>query len=248
MIRVKDVHDAGVLLGFALQPKKRPTPGGEYRRALDRYRTESDFREAVDALMDGLDMRVIADSDYGLMLGVQPESPFAFRMQDLPNIAEPNLRLVAGLVVMGLAAYAYPTQQALDEQIARTVQRIEFEAWLRRACQRLADEEANGQPQPDDRLDRAYRTYLDMPAVTTGGHGRGKNRLIRDCTTYWVNKITGWLIDQGMAQEATTGTGVQAINLTERFRVHVAHMASESAYLTLARLRADDQPTEGDAA
>lgn len=241
MSTLADMRDMGLLFGYALQPRRRPNAGSEYRRLLDRYRSEIELRAAFDAFLGGLEMRVISDSEYGLMLGVQPESPFAFRMQDLPNITDPNLRLVAGLVVMGLAAYAYPTQQALDEQIARTVQRTEFEAWLRRACQRLADEDSAGNVTPDQRLSRAYRVYLDMPAVVTGGHGRGKNRLIKDCTSYWVNKMADWLIEQGMAQEAVTGTGVAAINLTERFRVHVARMAGEAAYGTLAGLRAEDR-------
>ena len=54
MLAATDHTDLGSLLAFALQPTQRPGRSPEYRRVLGRYRTESEFRVATDAVLHGL--------------------------------------------------------------------------------------------------------------------------------------------------------------------------------------------------
>ena len=228
-----DHTDIGTLLAYALQPTQRPGRSQEYRRVLARYRTESDFRIATDAVLHGLHARVLSDGDFGLVLGVSPESPFAFRVSDMPNAATRTGRLMAGLVLVGVAAYAYPTPADLEDERIRRVPDVEFEQWMRSACEQMQVRDAAGEPVPDDGLDEAWRAYHEMPSTLVGDKGRASGRLSPKCTLYWVRNVLGWLVEQGMARaDGTGGTWM----LTERFRIQVKDMASEPAYTFLADL------------
>jgi len=228
-----DHTDIGTLIAYALQPTQRPGRSQEYRRVLGRYRTESDFRIATDAVLHGLHTRVLSDGDFGLVLGVSPESPFAFRVSDMPNAATRIGRLMAGLVLVGVAAYTYPTPADLEEERIRRVADVEFEPWMRAMCERMRAHDAAGEPVPDDGLDEAWRAYHEMPSTLVGDKGRASGRLSPKCTLYWVRNILGWLVEQGMARaDSAGGTWM----LTERFRIQVKDMASEPAYTFLAEI------------
>lgn len=228
-----DHTDIGTLIAYAVQPTQRPGRSQEYRRVLGRYRTESDFRLATDAVLHGLHARVLSDGDFGLVLGVGPESPFAFRVADMPNTGSRIGRLMAGLVLVGLAAFAYPSPADLEEERIRRVADVEFEQWMRAVCERMQKHDAAGEPVPDDGLDEAWRAYHEMPSTLVGDKGRGSGRLSPKCTLYWIRNVLGWLVEQGMARaDSTGGTWM----LTERFRVQVKDMASEPAYTFLAEI------------
>jgi hypothetical protein len=83
MLTANDHDDLGTLLRYALQPTQRPGQNPEYKRVLARYRSEGEFKTATDAVLHGLGARALADGDFGLVLGVDSESPFAFRMSDM---------------------------------------------------------------------------------------------------------------------------------------------------------------------
>lgn len=247
MLTQSDHTDVGALLGFALQPTLRPGRSPEYRRVLARYRTEPDFKTAMDAVLLGLSVQVLADGDMGLVLGVQPESPFAFHYSDVPKTQTREGRLLAGLVLVGVAAFAYPTPEDLDSDRIRHVADIDFENWLRSACERLRVQDAAGEVIPEEGLDQAWREYVNMPVRMVGDRGRGANRLSSKCTLYWVRTIMGWLEDQGMARPNQTA-GDNHWTLTERFRAHVRDLASEHAYTALAQIARDhtrDRDTAG---
>ena len=187
----------------------------------------------TNAILHGLHACVLSDGDFGLVLGVSPESPFVFRVSDIPHAATRTGRLMAGLVLVGVAAYAYPTPSELDEDRIRRVADVEFEQWLRAACERMQVHDAAGEPVPDEGLDEAWRAYHEMPSTLVGDKGRGAGRLSPKCTLYWVRNILGWLVEQGMARaDGAGGTWT----LTERFRIQVKDMASEPAYTFLAEV------------
>ncbi|MFC1421109.1 hypothetical protein [Streptacidiphilus cavernicola] len=234
-----DHIDLGTLIGFALQPTQRPGRSAEYRRLLGRYRAEPDFRTATDAVLHGLSCRALSDGDFGLVLGVEPESPFAFRVADMPNAGSRNNRLLAGLLLVGVAAYAYPSPAELDEDRIRRVPDTEFEQWMRSMCERLQATDAAGEVIPEEGLDQAWRVYHEMPPSLVGERGRGSGRLSPKCTLYWVRNILGWLTEQGMARpDGADGVWM----LTERFRIQIKDMASEPAYTFLAAMARGQHP------
>jgi hypothetical protein len=240
MITTADHTDLGLLLSYALQPTQRPGRNPEYRRVLARYRTEVDFRTALDAVLVGLDAKVLSDSELGFVLGIEAKSPFAFRYTDMSRTETREGRLLAGLTLVGIAAWAYPTPADLEDDRIRRVPDVDFESWLRATCGRLRNTDAAGEVIPDQGLDAAWRIYVNLPSTRVGDRGAGAGRLSPKCTLYWVRNVLGWLTEQGMARADTTGSE-NTWTLTERFRAHVKDMAGGRAYTYLAaRGRADD--------
>ena len=227
-----DHTDIGTLAAWALRPAQRPGRNPDYQRVLTRYRTEPDFKAATNAVLHGLGAQVLSDGDFGLILGVVPESPLAFRISDMPHAGRPENKILAGLILTGLVAYAFPSATELGDDRVRHVSARDFDAWLRDLCERLRSADAAGEVIPEEGLDAAWRIYLDMPSVHTGEHGR---RLTSRCTRYWVQAILTWLTGQGMARPDDPAE--DAWTLTERFRVHAREIALEHAYTFVTGLR-----------
>lgn len=229
-----DHADIGVLLAWALRPAQRPGRNPEYQRVLARYRTELDFKSAANAVLHGLGTQVLSDGDFGLILGIAPESPFAFRVSDMPSVTMPEHKLLAGLILTGLVAFAYPSAQELEDDRVRHISARDFDAWVRDLCQRLRSHDAAGEIIPEDGLDAAWRIYLEMPSVHKGEGGRSLGRLTSRCTRFWIHAIMTWLTGQGMAR--SDGPDEETWTLTERFRVHAREVAMERAYSFIAEL------------
>jgi hypothetical protein len=85
-----DHADIGTLLAWALRPAQRPGRNPEYQRVLARYRTEHEFKSAADAVLYGLGAEPLSAGDFGLILGIAPESPLAFRVSDMPSVSKPR--------------------------------------------------------------------------------------------------------------------------------------------------------------
>ncbi len=230
-----DHADIGTLVAWSLRPAQRPGRNPDYQRVLSRYRTELGFKTATNAVLHGLGAEVLSDGDFGLILGVMPESPLAFRISDMPNTGKPENKILAGLILTGLVAFAYPSAQELEDDRVRHITGRDFDAWLRELCERLRSHDAAGEIIPEEGLDAAWRIYLDMPSVHCGEQGRSLGKLTSKCTRYWVQAMLTWLIGQGMARPDASLD--DAWTLTERFRVHAKEIALEHAYTFLAELR-----------
>jgi len=240
-----DHTDIGILLGWALRPVQRPGRNPEYQRVLNRYRTELSFKTATNAVLHGLGAQVLSDGDFGLIIGVAPESPLAFRLSDLPNVARPEHKILLGLVLTGLVAFAFPSAEELEDDRVRRVPARDLETWLRELCERLQVHDAAGEIIPEEGLDAAWRVYLSMPPVLYGEQGRGLGKLSAKCTLYWIQSVLTWLTNQGMARADSSEDC--AWTLTERFRVHARELALERAYGYITGLdRAADGSSEMD--
>lgn len=238
-----DHTDIGALVAWALRPGQRPGRNPEYQRILGRYRTELDFKSAANAVLHGLGAQVLSDGDFGLILGIDPESPFAFRVSDMPSVSKPDHKLLVGLILTGLVAFAYPSAQELEDDRVRYVSARDFDAWLRDLCEGLRSHDAAGEIIPEDGLSAAWRVYLDMPSVHYGEAGRSLGRLTSKCTRFWIQTVLGWLTGQGMARGDSSAA--DAWTLTERFRVHAREVALERAYSFIADIeRQSSAPSE----
>lgn len=237
-----DLADVGVLIGYALRPKLRPSPESDYRALLGRYRSDSEFRSAVDSVLDGLDTRVLSDSDFGLVLGVRRESVFAYRLSDLPNVTGVVDRLLVGLVSVAIAAYAFPTPADFDDDRIRWVSVDETERFIREICDRFkrSPEQA---PTDDTALDEAWRAYDRLSPGYKADKGKGRARRSPASSTYWVAHVLSWMVDQGLARAAPS-RGTEAFQLLERFRVQAGDLAGNATYEVLASVRRDDPEHE----
>lgn len=242
-----DHTDIGTLVAWALRPAQRPGRNPDYQRVLSRYRTELSFKTAANAVLHGLGAQVLSDGDFGLILGVTPESPLAFRISDMPNTGKPENKILVGLILTGLVAFAYPSAQELEDDRVRHISARDLDTWLRERCEELRSHDAAGEIIPEEGLDAAWRIYLDMPSVHYGEQGRSLGKLTSKCTRYWVQSILTWLTGQGMARPDVSADS--AWTLTERFRVHAREIALEHAYTFIADLhRKADLPPGGNSA
>lgn len=225
-----DVRAAGELIAFGLARCARPVDGSDYRRLLDRYRTDLRFADVVDTVAEGLGLDVLGTPRSGLVLAPHPTGPFATRLADL-RVGGTHDRLVAGLVLLALAAYAYPNDVDLDDTETRLVDVVKIDAFLRAAIDGLA-----GLSGPDGsqaaQARTAARVYADLPTLVL----TATRRRASGCSLKYIESVCGWLVEQGAAREARS-LGPDVYQLTDRFRLLVADSAGSEALDVLRAAR-----------
>ena len=236
-----DTTAAARLLQYAATPSMRPTPESDYRALLDRYRTDAEFAEGVVAAADGLGLYVHATSPLGLIVTGDRDGPFRVTLDNsgLPLRASPagtrlQDRLLFGLVLVGVAAYAYPNGEALTETTAPTVRAADLNRFLTRNAETLGTlAGADGVSVVDAQLGDAARRWLDLPEVLPSE--RGGNR--RDCQRRYITDLLSWLVSAGRARREPSLADERgdAYRLNDRFRIGIAETAETLAYSMLAR-------------
>lgn len=223
-----DAADAGSLLALGLTGRV-PSEGSEYARVLARYGEETPFRELVDAFATGLGLVVVRALPTGLVLAGQPGSPFGFRLSDL-GLATADQQLF-GLVLLGIAALAYPTEAHLDAPAAQIVSVDRVERFMRASVERLrttSEDEAS----VDAWIASAARLYDGRPAFIPT---KVEKRAAKGCTQRTIEDVFGWLVTQKMARVGA-GLGPNTFLLTDRFRVMVGDIAGPAAMEVLMEI------------
>lgn len=237
MIDPREATDAGALISYGLTGRV-PTEGAEYGRLYDRYKTDPTFHALVDGVASGLGLIIIGTPLTGIILTARPGSPFDLRMSDLPG-GDRDERLVLGLVLLGIAAYAYPKPEDLDvaEPVIVTIGAVE--RLMRAAIAPLAKLEA-----VDGSIESyaasAAAAYERMPGLLVTDRGARR----RHCTEGVIEVAFRLLIEQKMAREGPRH-GVDAYVLTDRFRISVGEVAGSDALEALMAVSAEHRATEG---
>lgn len=242
-MNLTDVGDAASLLRFALVPKQRPTPDSPYRSLLDRYRSDAEFAEVVARIAGGLGLRVHLPTQLGLLLTGAPDGPFALTLDNsgLPRRTGPKQlqdRYCFGLVMVALAAYAYPNGEALLDAGSPSVRTAELQRFLTRHA-RAAAEQADTAEKPRSRqLGEAARLWLDLPEVPVNDGGRS-----RDNRRYYVHTLLNYLVDNGRARRETVldDERGEVYQLNDRFRIGLAEVTQDAVYALLAEARRADE-------
>jgi hypothetical protein len=234
MTATPDATDAGALIALGLAGRA-PSEGSDYGRIYERFRTDPVFKELVEAVATGLGLWVVGAPPSGIVLAAQPGSPFAFRLSDLGLGAEDQQ--VFGLVLLGLAALAYPTEAHLDATSAQIVSVERVERFLRTAIAPLRSLEAF-EGSFEAWTASAARVYDSRPAfVPTPKEKRAAKR----CTQWSVEQVFDWLLRQKLAREAGRAYGPGRFFLTDRFRVMVGELAGSSALEALRSLGREER-------
>ncbi|HMC39020.1 MAG TPA: hypothetical protein VKI19_05105, partial [Acidimicrobiales bacterium] len=114
-----DAAKASRLVAYALNAKERPRPDSEYRALLARYQTDQAFADLVETIAENMTLHVRAATPLGLVVAGDPDGPFAVTLDNsgLPirpdRAARRTDRLCFALVLVALAAYAYPNGENL---------------------------------------------------------------------------------------------------------------------------------------
>jgi hypothetical protein len=199
----------------------------------------------VIAIAEGLGLYVHAVSPVGLIVTGDSDGPFRVTLDNsgLPLRAGPAAsrlqdRLLCGLVLVAIAAYAYPTGESLVETTTPTVRDGDLNRFLTRKAGALAAlAGADGVDEQDAQLGDAARRWLDLPEVLPAERGGYK----RDCQRRYVTDVLTWLVTAGRARRepSLSDERGQAYTLNDRFRIGIADTAETLAYQILAR--ADDE-------
>lgn len=227
MIDTRDAHDAAALVAYALGGRI-PSDGSEYGGLLARYRGEVEFALLVDAIASGLRLDVLGNPRTGLVLAPADGSVFDIRLGDL-RPKDPDDRLVFGLVLLGVAALAYPNEEELDvEGVARPISIERVERFMRAAVAPLAAAEAEAES-IEAFAASAARAYDTMPPIIRTA---GKGQLAKGCTTKVIRDVFDLLVEQKMARLAER-YGANTYTLNDRFRIGVREVAGSAALDTL---------------
>jgi hypothetical protein len=239
MIRLDDATAAATLLRFVLQGRPL-TDGSDYGLLYRQYRTDATFRELVDAVASGLGLVVLGSPPTGMVLSPNEGSPFDFRLTDLRPSWTADERLVAGLVLLGIAALKYPREEDLDEVGSPKILSIDqVEKFMRDAIKPIAATEAEV-GSIESYAASAAEAYERMPGVLrTEKKGQRK----RGCTTKVVADVFDLLAEQKLARPAPR-YGKDAYVLTDRFRVQVGTIAGSEALKTMRGLAPAHQAVE----
>ncbi|HZM81700.1 MAG TPA: hypothetical protein VFC19_38765 [Candidatus Limnocylindrales bacterium] len=248
----RDMTAAARLLRYAVTVSLRPTSGSEYRALLDRYRTDVEFAEGVVAIADGWGLDVRAATPLGLIVTGDGDSPFRITLDNsgLPLRASPAAaklqdRLLFGLVLVAVAAYAYPAGESLTETTTPTVRPAELNRFITRKADALRElAKAERVDEIDAQLGEAARMWLELPEILPVERGSG---LRKECQRRYVNDVLNWLVEAGRARReaAMSDERGQAYTLNDRFRIGLAETADTLAYGILATDTADDSVREG---
>lgn len=189
-------------------------------------------------IADGLGLDLRMPSQLGLIMAGHADSPFAVTLDNcgLPIRTGPKRlqdRRCFGLVLVALAAYAYPNGESLIDPTNPTVRAAELERFLDR--QIAVIQELTEQPgdELDGQLGAAAGDWLDLPSVLPAERGG----LRRDCRRDYVQKTLEFLVAQGRARREPTldDEHGRAYALNDRFRIGMAETVESVVFESLAR-------------
>jgi hypothetical protein len=235
-----DAYQAGRLLALALDHTARP--GGrepDYERLLNRWRTDTAFNELVGSVAAGLGLYVLGAGAQGLVVSGDYDGPFAVDLDAVAAVrasSKATDRLLAGLVLIATAAYAYPAGGDLTETSTAVVRPRELAAFITRAAEQVATLRDS-----EDDMDRgaamAAQAWLELPPVLPGQRGG----LRRECQLWQTRNLLEWLAKQGRARTvAAIADNEPAYQLTDRFRLGVVEVVDRVAFSILAGTSHED--------
>jgi hypothetical protein len=213
----------GRLLAFGLQPRLRAAREPEYGELLRRYRDELEFRQAVSETAEGQGLVVLGANEQALTLAARDGSPYSLRLEDYTAArGGSEERLLHGLIQLALAAYVFPSAQALEdsEQVVRVSAR-RLDRYLRELCELIAQTQREEDPRAEfPELEQAYRVYLRRQAVRETPDGRGH----MSATIQMTRRALDWLEGQGLVRRDSEEEG-GTYQVLGRYRTLVRELA-----------------------
>lgn len=218
-------RDAGRLIARALQTKLTPSQDLAYGELIAKYAIDPELRELTGALAEGLGLRIAADSGvHGLIVVASEDGPFVSKMRDFQESMTQRDRITYGLLCMLLAAYVFPSVDALDAALEEAPTRIELPvavAAIRKMCEQVIQtlpQAASGEDRPLLGADH----LLALREVSQTGD--------RSTLTAMLRKVCEHHTDTGLFQlEPTRGPETKDAPAVYRprphYRIHVQNVA-----------------------
>lgn len=221
---MSDATSAARLIALGLEPKRRPSSDPDYSALCTRFRDDPLFARTVGEVAEGLGLRVLDVSEYGIVLGITADSPFQFNSGQYKRDMSADERLVQGLVHVAIAAWLYPRAEDLDaDGEVRRISVVELDTWIREQSSAMRSAAGAGLDAPVDRpeLERAAEIYLRWPATRESAEGRRQGKTTQHAITQACTKLE----EHGLFRKVSElgGGTYQALH---RYRVQVREHAA----------------------
>lgn len=237
MIDIDIIQKASSLIGFALNRKRLPSRAPEYRDLLHRYDADFDFRGAVDAVAEGLGLKVLGASIHiGMTLApASQDSPFATtltRYRDRSGLSGVD-RAALLAVHVGIASYFFPTGGDIEDSEHDPVpaEAEQITEHLRAASERMAHAETEAvdtdAPIDDDAMRPVWRALNSMDAYRDAKNLTSLNGMTR--------RVLDDLVEQGLLLCEETGTNRRRYMPTEHYRTTL-YQASADFHTLITRM------------
>jgi hypothetical protein len=117
MISKATANNAARLISKALAPRPNPTRDEDYRELLRLYADDYEFKNVVDGVALGLELKILYGTSHGMVLGtLGKDSRCGVRLTDI-NTYFGNTDKAALIICFSIMTIAfYPTAQDLDDQ------------------------------------------------------------------------------------------------------------------------------------
>jgi hypothetical protein len=175
----------------------------EYRELLALYRADPEFVKMVDAIAEGLELRVSDFTERGLVVVPSSrDSRFAFRLQDIRTGMPPEQKAALLLAHVAIASVFFPTTEGLEDDgyVPRPASVAHFRDALYGLARRLKETEGGGTEMPDE-LARGWDYITSLPVAVPAAQRAAANSVVgfvRFALTYMtqnglvlVNRDTG---------------------------------------------------------
>jgi len=228
-MKADDAHDLGLLLRFALTPRKRPSQDPQYHQLVQRMQRDSVFSDAFGRLAEGAGLIVLSVDDFGVTLGCTDDSPFAMRLADFRSGMSAADRAVYGLVLLAIAAWCFPKGSDLDEVSAgaRRLDVVELTDFLVELCERLRDERTEDAEivDGDEEFREAWRLVLEGVASKPSASGRRGSTTLSGKVKHTLEKLheAGLVVRDGDASS-------ERYRSTRAFRTQLLELAAHRGF------------------
>lgn len=213
------VRDAARLIAFALQPRLAAGSNEDYARLCAEYRVAAEFRETVDAVATGLDLQILAITDYGLIVAPEAESVFEFRLGDYSKRGwDTQARLLTGLAHVGIAAACYPREDDLESDIAVRRTLVQVDSVITETCERQREQAVDRAADLNADDLNTWELWLETPQTRR----TKQDRYAADCRLGIIQAAFSWLEEQGFVKRTPTDGSFQ---VNDRYRIQIRDLA-----------------------
>jgi hypothetical protein len=221
-VSVDDIREAARLVEWGLHPRLTPDSDANYRALTRRWLDEGAFRAQVEAIAEGLKLRVVAvHPRAGIVLGTQAESVFAYTITRFRKHVANEEGAVIALVLVAACATFYPLEDSLDadDMSAPTVRLSEVRDHLVKLCTTLESQHRGGEAVAD-RWRKGWQPLLAMPQINEDA-----KRISRTHLHGIVGLVLKHLTECGLAAEEERPDGDHLYVATPRLRLMLAEHA-----------------------
>lgn len=220
------------LLMLAMTPRITPANNTEYGELLTRFSTDPDFKECTRAVARGMGVHIYTEIiQHGLMLVPLEDGFLAPRIDSFRRPRSFRERVAYGLLHYVLAAYVFPSEEALGDDLDVLSARIrpaEVARFAVEACENLKSNAADREILSEEMI-AAYAHLLSLREGDAGPSGQ--NTIVA-----MVRTILDRYEREGLFN-VFNEDGESVYRSRPQFRVQVRFMMQESERRLLALLQ-----------